>query len=73
MEAPALINPPGVMKRPRATTRPMVRNGGGTPRPGALWVRRVGWLVLIWVASVAALGVVALVFRAVMSLAGMTP
>lgn len=42
-------------------------------RPGALWVRRVGWLVLIWVASVAVLGVVALVFRAVMTLAGMTP
>ncbi|WP_073629337.1 DUF2474 domain-containing protein [Pseudoxanthobacter soli] len=51
----------------------MARNGRGTPRPGTLWVRRVGWLVLIWVASVAALGVVALVFRAVMSLAGMTP
>lgn len=72
MKAPALMKPPGVMKRPRATTRPMAKRGRGTPRPGALWLRRVGWLVLIWVVSVAALAAVALVFRAVMSLAGMT-
>jgi len=33
------------------------------PRPGPWW-RRVGWLVLIWAASVAALGVVAAILRA---------
>jgi len=38
-------------------------------RPGAL--RRLGWFVLIWAASVAALGVVALVIRMLMTLAGM--
>jgi hypothetical protein len=36
------------------------------------WFYRFGWLVLIWSASVAALGLVALVLRAVMSLAGLT-
>ena len=36
------------------------------------WLRRVGWLVLIWVGSVLALGVVAGLFRVVMNLAGMT-
>lgn len=36
------------------------------------WLSRVGWLVLIWATSVAALGAVALVLRAIMSLAGMT-
>jgi hypothetical protein len=36
------------------------------------WLQRVGWLVLIWAASVAALGVVAGLFRVVMNLAGLT-
>jgi hypothetical protein len=36
------------------------------------WLRRVGWLVLIWTASVLALGVVAALFRVVMNLAGLT-
>ena len=36
------------------------------------WLRRVGWLVLIWAGSVLALGVVAGLFRAVMNLAGLT-
>ena len=35
-------------------------------------LRRVGWLVLIWAVSVLALGIVARVFRAVMTLAGLT-
>ncbi|MEA2982585.1 MAG: hypothetical protein QOF91_2706 [Alphaproteobacteria bacterium] len=35
-------------------------------------LRRVGWLVLIWAASVLALGIVASVFRALMTFAGMT-
>lgn len=36
------------------------------------WLRRVGWLVAIWAASIAALGVVALLFRLAMNAAGMT-
>ncbi|MEO8249366.1 MAG: DUF2474 domain-containing protein [Burkholderiales bacterium] len=36
------------------------------------WFKRIGWLALIWVASVAALFVVALVIRYVMGLAGLT-
>ncbi len=38
-------------------------------RPGLL--RRIGWLVLIWAASVGALGLVALVLRGVLALAGL--
>ena len=37
-----------------------------------MWARRVGWLALIWVASVAALGLVALLIRWGMNSAGMT-
>jgi hypothetical protein len=36
------------------------------------WLRRVGWFALLWMASVATLGVVALILRALMSLAGLT-
>jgi hypothetical protein len=36
------------------------------------WLRRIGWLVLIWTASVATLGIVALILHALMSLAGLT-
>jgi hypothetical protein len=36
------------------------------------WPKRIGWLVLIWTASVLALGAVALVFRLLMNLAGLT-
>ncbi|MEJ1974716.1 MAG: DUF2474 domain-containing protein [Acetobacteraceae bacterium] len=39
---------------------------------GRQWLRRVGWLVLIWAASVAALGVAAYALRLLMGLAGMT-
>ena len=43
------------------------------PSAGATtWLQRVGWLVLIWAASVLALGVVAGLFRVVMYLAGLT-
>jgi Protein of unknown function (DUF2474) len=38
----------------------------------ASWPSRVGWLVLIWAASVAALAVVALAMRGLMALAGLT-
>lgn len=37
-----------------------------------LWLRRVGWLVLLWAASVAVLGVVAWLIRQFMVAAGMT-
>ena len=36
------------------------------------WLSRVGWLILIWATSVAALGAAALILRAMMSVAGMT-
>jgi hypothetical protein len=38
----------------------------------AAWTRRIGWLVLIWAASVLALGIVAALFRLLMNLAGLT-
>ena len=38
---------------------------------GGTW-KRIGWLILIWFCSVAALGVVALGMRMAMSLVGMT-
>jgi hypothetical protein len=37
-----------------------------------LWARRIGWLVLIWIASVTALAIVAAGVRMLMKLAGMT-
>ena len=37
-----------------------------------LWWRRVGWLALIWLASVLALAVVAGLIHMLMSLAGLT-
>ena len=37
-----------------------------------LQLRRVGWLLLIWTLSVLTLGVVASLFRGLMSLAGLT-
>ncbi len=43
---------------------------GGAGRP--CWLRRVAWLVAIWCASVAVLGVVAYAFRGVMGWVGLT-
>jgi len=40
------------------------------PRPGL--ARRLGWLALIWALSVGALGLVALLFRCLMTAAGLT-
>ncbi len=49
------------------------RDAKGMPaRGGALWLRRVGWLVLIWTASVLALGVAAYAVRLLMAAAGLT-
>lgn len=39
--------------------------------PRGLWLRRVGWLMVIWAGSIAALAVVAMLFRLLMNLAGM--
>jgi hypothetical protein len=36
-----------------------------------LWARRLGWLVALWLAGVAALGAVALVLRMLMQAAGL--
>ncbi|WP_316153930.1 DUF2474 domain-containing protein [Cupriavidus sp. BIC8F] len=38
---------------------------------GGIWLRRIGWLVLIWAASVAALGVAAWVLRIIMQGVGL--
>ena len=46
-----------------------------TAHPSAgtqMWLRRVGWLVLIWAASVLALGIVAGLIKVLMNLAGLT-
>ena len=40
-------------------------------RGGRLWLRRLGWLVVLWAAGVAALGAVALALRLLMRAAGM--
>jgi hypothetical protein len=40
--------------------------------PSRRWLRRLGWLVLLWAASVALLAVVALIFRMIMNFAGLT-
>jgi hypothetical protein len=45
---------------------------GGSLSDSRKWLSRVGWLILIWAASVAALAVVALVLRVIMSVVGMT-
>jgi hypothetical protein len=40
--------------------------------PMMSWPRRVGWLILIWSASVIILAVVAMLFRILMNAAGLT-
>ena len=35
------------------------------------WLRRIGWLLLIWTASVATLTVAAVLFRVLMNIAGL--
>jgi hypothetical protein len=43
-----------------------------TPPQQPSWPRRIGWLALIWAASVLALGVVAGLIRLLMTSAGLT-
>lgn len=38
----------------------------------SLWCKRLGWLALIWLASVATLGIVAYALRWIMNVIGMT-
>lgn len=40
--------------------------------PRALWLKRIGWLLAIWSASVAALGVAAWLLRLLMRAAGLS-
>jgi hypothetical protein len=40
--------------------------------PRRLQLDRIGWFVLLWTTSVAVLAIVALIFRILMNLAGMT-
>jgi len=47
-----------------------MRDDRSVPPPSRLG--RLGWLVLIWTASVLALGVVAALFRVFMNFAGLT-
>jgi hypothetical protein len=42
------------------------------PGPSPSRLKRLGWLVLIWTASVLALGIVAALFRVFMNFAGLT-
>ena len=37
-----------------------------------MWAKRLGWLALLWLASVAALGLLAMLIRVGMDAAGMT-
>jgi|GWRWMinimDraft_5_1066013.scaffolds.fasta_scaffold24877_2 hypothetical protein len=37
-----------------------------------LWWRRIGWLVLLWLAGVLTVGLIALLFRVVMAAVGLT-
>jgi hypothetical protein len=46
---------------------PDARDAGSTG-----WTRRIGWLILIWFASVFALGVIAAAVRVVMAWVGLT-
>lgn len=48
-----------------------VRMANRSSAPKSIW-KRLGWLMLIWASSVAALGVVAYGFRWIMRLAGLS-
>lgn len=50
---------------------PVDARRAATPAHG--WLRRIGWLVLIWAASVAAVTAVAAVLRVAMRSVGLAP
>lgn len=61
------------MAAPRpAPSRPASASSPAPPRPARSWLSRLGWLALIWAASVLALAAVAFLFRFAMGLAGLT-
>jgi hypothetical protein len=43
----------------------------GEQRPPRLWLRRIGWMVLLWLGGVTSLALVAFVLKIVMRAAGM--
>lgn len=53
--------------------RPSVPRGEEEAAPKPSLLARLGWLVLIWAASIAALAVVAGILRFLMGLAGLRP
>lgn len=50
---------------------PAAERPGHPERPS--WLKRIGWLVLIWALSVGALGLFALAFRVIMRSVGLSP
>jgi hypothetical protein len=58
---------PNAAARTTASSSP---SPGPGPNPG--WAKRIGWLLLIWCASVAALGAAAMGLRLLMGLLGMS-
>ncbi|SFV38222.1 DUF2474 domain-containing protein [Hyphomicrobium facile] len=56
--------------RPARGTRVARAKDAEMERPS--WLRRVGWLVLIYAAGVVTVGIVAVLIRMLMSAAGMT-
>lgn len=47
------------------------RAGPRNRRPAPLWLRRLGWLCVLWAGAVLALWLVASLIRAIMHAAGM--
>ena len=41
-------------------------------KPGRVWWRRFGWMIVLWLAGVGAVALIALVFRGVMGVVGLT-
>jgi len=63
----------GVQRVPRQSEsrgRLSLRSAG-TEIEKSSWLRRIGWLVLLWAAGVATVGIVAVVIRIFMTAAGL--
>jgi len=48
-----------------------MRNNASGPNPGG-WGKKLGWFILLWAASVLALGGVAYIFRILMRAVGLS-
>jgi hypothetical protein len=70
MTSPTRESPSAPLHAP--TARPSIEPSRTPVRP-ASWLRKVGWLVVIWGGSVSALGLVSLALRRFMQAAGLTP